>query len=134
MNAAEILRELVGIPSVSRMSNRHLIDYVSDFLARYNWKTTELPYTDPAGIEKINLIARPVAIPENATEVDLAFACHTDTVPFAASWESATQLEQRDGFLHGCGACDVKGSLAGILSAIAQTSSQELASVALLLT
>jgi acetylornithine deacetylase len=43
--------------------------------------------------------------------------CHTDTVPFAASWSTALQLEERFGNLHGCGACDVKGALACVLAA-----------------
>jgi acetylornithine deacetylase len=132
MKAAEILRELVAIPSVSKMSNRSLIGYVSGFLSRQGWATIEIPYTDPAGVEKVNLIALPQGF--SASEVELAFACHTDTVPYATSWEKATQLEERGEFLHGCGSCDVKGALAGILAAIASVPSERLKPVALLLT
>jgi acetylornithine deacetylase len=120
MSVVEILRELVSIPSVSRLSNRPLINYVSSFLIEQSWSVKELPYRDKEGAEKVNLIAVPGEMPESPVAVDLAFACHTDTVPFSESWRNATQLEQRYGFLHGCGACDVKGSLAGILTAIAQ--------------
>jgi acetylornithine deacetylase len=135
MNADEILRELVSIPSVSKLSNRPLIDYVTSLLTKYGWSTKELPYQDAAGIEKINLIAVPGKTTDSKIDVDLAFACHTDTVPFAASWEKATQLEHRDGSLHGCGACDVKGSLAGILAAITQYKPSDIHKpVALLLT
>lgn len=135
MNAAAILRDLVSIPSVSRFSNRPLIDYVTSFLTELKWTIRELPYRDLAGIEKINLISTPGQIKDFGIDLDLAFACHTDTVPFAASWSKATQLEQRDGLLHGCGACDVKGSLAGILAAIAQQAPSDIhKSVALLLT
>ncbi len=46
--------------------------------------------------------------------------CHTDTVPFAADWENALNPVVDAGMLHGCGACDVKGFLACLLSAAAQ--------------
>jgi acetylornithine deacetylase len=49
--------------------------------------------------------------------VDLAFLCHTDTVPYAKEWTQALQLVLRGDLLHGCGACDVKGFLACLLTA-----------------
>lgn len=76
-----------------------------------------LPYTDENGIAKANLIARP-AQAEPGSPVGLAFVCHTDTVPFAPDWPGALRLEPRNGHLHGCGACDVKGSLACFLAAV----------------
>ena len=71
------------------------------------------------------------------SEVDLAFVCHTDTVPFVPeAWPRRDVARQSaSGFLHGCGACDVKGSLAGILAAIAQTPVEKITGpVALVLT
>jgi acetylornithine deacetylase len=117
---ANILRELVGIPSISAISNRPMINAAARILEDQGWAVHEFPYRDAKGVEKVNLIASP-ARQEAATSVDLAFVCHTDTVPFAPeAWPGATTLEERNGFLHGCGACDVKGSLAGILAAIGQ--------------
>jgi acetylornithine deacetylase len=136
----EILRTLVGIPSVSAMSNRPLIEAAAAFLRQHGWVCHELPYTDPAGVEKVNLIAVPESQRFRSQRlaggaVDLAFICHTDTVPFSAAWSGATVLEERADFLHGCGACDVKGSLAGILAAISQIKSAQISgSVALILT
>jgi acetylornithine deacetylase len=132
--AAEILRELVSIPSISSMSNRPVIEAASRILAQSGWTSRELTYADTQGMEKINLIASPQG--QHAVEVDLAFVCHTDTVPFdAQSWPQATTLIERDGVLHGCGACDVKGSLAGILAAIGHTKTDAISkSVALILT
>jgi acetylornithine deacetylase len=46
--------------------------------------------------------------------------CHTDTVPYAAEWTSALDPTLKDGNLHGCGACDVKGFLACLLAVISQ--------------
>ena len=118
--AVEILRELVAIPSISAISNRPVIDAAVRILAESGWAVHEFPYRDANDVEKVNVIASPAG--QAATDVDLAFVCHTDTVPFLPeAWPDATVLTERDGFLHGCGACDVKGSLAGILAAIAQT-------------
>src|ERR1700745_3733056 len=117
-SAVEILCELVAIPSISALSNRPAIDAAVHILETSGWKAHEFPYRDPNGIEKVNVVATPAQ--QDAIEVGLAFVCHTDTVPFVPeAWPEATTLEERDGFLHGCGACDVKGSLAGILAAIA---------------
>jgi len=117
----DILRELVAIPSISAISNRPIIDATKRILESSGWVAHEFPYRDPSGAEKVNVIASPTQ-QVGETEVELAFVCHTDTVPFVPeAWPGATALEERNGFLHGCGACDVKGSLAGILAAIAQT-------------
>jgi acetylornithine deacetylase len=48
---------------------------------------------------------------------------HTDTVPYAAEWAAALDPLLKDGNLHGCGACDVKGFLACLLAAISQSDS-----------
>ncbi len=50
--------------------------------------------------------------------IDLAFICHTDTVPYAPNWSDALRLRSLNGNLHGCGACDVKGALACFLAAL----------------
>jgi acetylornithine deacetylase len=52
--------------------------------------------------------------------------CHTDTVPYAAEWTAALDPLLKDGNLHGCGACDVKGFLACLLAAISQSDSTKL--------
>jgi acetylornithine deacetylase len=134
MNAAEILRELVAIPTPSAVSNLPLIHWVADFLQSHSWQASILPYTDEKGIDKANLIARPSAASPQAA-IDLAFICHTDTVPYAASWTEALQLHQQDQFLHGCGSCDVKGSLSCFLAAINSISPQQThPNIALILT
>ncbi len=112
-----------------------MIEAAGRILEGSGWATRQFPYRDANGVEKINVVARPS---QQAVSIraDLALVCHTDTVPFAPdTWPGATVLEERDGFLHGCGACDVKGSLAGILAAISQTNGVEIGdNVALVLT
>jgi acetylornithine deacetylase len=132
--AIEILRELVAIPSVSAMSNRPVMEAAVRLLVASGWEARLLSYQDSHNVEKVNLIARPLG--QSSDSIDLAFVCHTDTVPFdLAAWPDATTLTERDDMLHGCGSCDVKGSLAAILAAIAQTPVSEIRrDVALILT
>jgi acetylornithine deacetylase len=133
-NAAEILRELVAIPTPSAVSNVPLLCWVTAFLESRDWQVELFPWTDEAGVEKANLIARPVG-PASQDHAELAFICHTDTVPFAADWADALVLAGHDGLLHGCGSCDVKGSLAAFLSAVSGFDARAISSdVALILT
>jgi acetylornithine deacetylase len=130
-----ILRELVAIPSISRMSNRPLIECAKRYLELARWDVNEYPYQDAAGVEKVNLIARPHAGTRSDKAIDLAWFCHTDTVPFADSWQQATVLREEAGMLYGSGACDVKGSLACFLAAILRLGAREiLPGLALVLT
>jgi acetylornithine deacetylase len=117
VTAAQILRELVGIASPSAVSNLPLLKWVEAFLGRCGWTVELLPYVDEAGVAKANLLAWPGAA-SRPEFFELAFVCHTDTVPFAAGWDGALRLEERAGNLHGCGSCDVKGALACFLAAV----------------
>ncbi|MGB6134061.1 MAG: acetylornithine deacetylase [Acidobacteriaceae bacterium] len=115
---AELLSDLIRIPSNSAVSNRGVIKYASDVLRGIGWSTREFSYRDPDGVEKVNLIAAPPGQDVARRDVDLVLMCHTDTVPFAAEWTRALDPFVADGHLHGCGACDVKGYLACILAAV----------------
>jgi acetylornithine deacetylase len=118
--AVDFLSDLIRIPSNSAVSNRPLIEYVKGVLHAAGWSTRELPYTDLYGAEKVNLIAAPPRQNADERDVDLVLMCHTDTVPYAAEWTNALNPTLKDGNLHGCGACDVKGFLACLLAVIAQ--------------
>jgi acetylornithine deacetylase len=124
MNAVvEHLSNLIRIPSPSYLSNRPVIDYAARILHEARWLSEEIVYRDAGGIEKVNLIAAPPGQNLNDSEVGLAFMCHTDTVPYSAEWTKALEPFLADDQLHGCGACDVKGFLACLLTAIAESSS-----------
>lgn len=122
----EHLLDLVRIPSVSRLSNRPIIDYGRAALGPAGWQFRELIYRDAADVEKVNLIAAPPGADVNQTAVDLAFVCHTDTVPFAVSWIRATDPFIENDHLYGCGACDVKAYLACALTAVLNRASAPL--------
>ncbi|HVZ84137.1 MAG TPA: M20/M25/M40 family metallo-hydrolase [Terracidiphilus sp.] len=134
MTAAEILRALVAIPTPSVVSNVPLIDWAAAFVEARGWHAQRFAYTDDNGIAKANLIARPASL-DPASSIDLAFICHTDTVPYAPSWSRALDLHSSaDGrFLHGCGSCDVKSALACFLAAL-DTGEPITANAALILT
>jgi acetylornithine deacetylase len=73
---------------------------------------------DAAGQNKTNLVARAKNAPEK--DVELAFVCHTDTVPFLDDWPEAVHPALRDGKIYGRGSCDVKGFLACALAALGE--------------
>lgn len=115
---AELLCDLIRIPSPSAVSNRAVVEYAAVVLRSLGWTMRELGYRDPAGVEKVNLMAAPPGEDPARAEVDLVLMCHTDTVPYAADWPRALDPFVADGQLHGCGACDVKGYLACVLAAV----------------
>ena len=111
------LSNLIRIPSVSAMPNRAITNYAGTVLTAQRWTVREDVYTDESGVEKVNLIAAPPGEDIGARMVDLAFLCHMDTVPYSEDWLEALQPIRRGSMLHGCGACDVKGFLACLLTA-----------------
>jgi acetylornithine deacetylase len=117
MTAVEILQELVAIASPSAVSNLPVLRWIEGFLEPLGWRVELQSYDDEAGVAKANLLAW-LGTDDMPKRVDQAFVCHTDTVPFAADWAGALRLTERDGMLHGCGACDVKGALACFLAAV----------------
>jgi acetylornithine deacetylase len=112
----EILLDLIAIPSVSPMSNQPVIDYAMSLLDPRLWRFHHDSYRDAAGTPKSNLIA----LTKNAVNprAELAFVCHTDTVPFEAGWAEAVHPVLRCGRVYGRGSCDVKGYLACVLAAL----------------
>jgi acetylornithine deacetylase len=112
-----VLAELVAMPSISSLSNRPVVEWIAQFFESLGWHQRIFSYEDAAGMEKLNLIVSPQPLSETAIEAELAIVCHTDTVPYSSAWPEATTLIERDGMLHGCGACDVKGFLSCMLAA-----------------
>lgn len=119
-SVVEHLLDLIRIPSVSSMSNRPVVEYAMEVFRAAQWPTLTIPHLDANGVEKLNLIAAPHGQNPEHPAVELAFLCHTDTVPYAADWSEATEPRVTGDVLHGCGACDVKGFLACLLSAVAE--------------
>jgi len=134
MTVVDHLMELIRIPSVSAMTNRGVIRYAENALHAATWQSRRYAFIDAAGVEKINLVAAPSGRSLDTIDIDIAFVCHTDTVPYASTWEHATDPRQTSGFIHGCGACDVKGFLACLLSAVQTSDSEQIADARIILT
>lgn len=117
MTAKETLAQLVHIDSVSSRSNAEIISYLAARCEALGLRVRHLPYTDDAGVEKLNLVALPGTEAKGA-DVELALVGHTDTVPYDPAWQEATTLVEQDGKLYGRGACDTKGFIAAALMAI----------------
>jgi acetylornithine deacetylase len=132
VSVTEILLDLIAIPSVSSTSNQGVIEYARQRLQPGQWDVRTFPYTDPNGIEKVNLIAVPKK-GSNPEVIDLALVCHTDTVPYPDDWPEAVHPKVINERVYGRGACDVKGFLACILAAVADLDVAE-SSVAVVLT
>jgi acetylornithine deacetylase len=118
-SAKEILMDLVAIPSVSHMSNRPIVDYSLQYLPSKHWSIRKYFTRDPSGTEKVNLVA--VTKNSRGKTAELAFVCHTDTVPFEMKWKEAVRPALRKGNLYGRGSCDVKGFLACVLDSLQHT-------------
>ena len=125
-----LLLDLVAIPSVSSMSNQPVIDYVTRTLDPRLWSFDFYTSQDAAGVDKTNL----VAFTKNAGNktAELAFVCHTDTVPFLEDWPEAVHPAVKDGKIYGRGSCDVKGFLACALAALGEAANSK--PIALVLT
>ena len=128
------LSNLIRIPSISAISNRPVIHHAASVLTTHGWSTHEVSYIDESGTEKSNLIAAPPGQLVTERVVDLAFLCHTDTVPYAKGWTQALHPVLRGDLLHGCGACDVKGFLACLLTAAESPNVQWLNGLRIVLT
>lgn len=112
-SSVELLKTLVGFDTTSRESNLQLIDFVRNYLARFD-VPCELIYNDERS--KANLFASigPVDQP------GIVLSGHTDVVPADGQpWTVPPfALTERDGKLFGRGTADMKGYIACVLALV----------------
>lgn len=111
-------RELIAHPSTSSLSNLAVTALMRDWLEELGFEIEEIPYQDPAGTPKTNLVAR-----RGSGSGGLAYFGHNDCVP-ADHWTGPGgpfEPVVTRGRLYGRGACDMKGSLAAMLEAARRT-------------
>lgn len=108
----DILRTLVGFPTVSRDSNLALIHWVRDYLAGHGVDAVLSRGTDPG---KANLFAT-----IGAGQGGIVLSGHSDVVSVDGQEWSGDPfvLEERDGKLFGRGTCDMKGFIAACLAKV----------------
>jgi len=117
------LEDLVSFPSVSRTSNLAISEWIAERLKSRGFEVERSLYRDSGDVQKMNLLAvrRPRLGSGTGNDGGLAYFCHTDVVP-ADDWSGpggnpfkAVATDER---VYGRGACDMKGSLAAMLSAV----------------
>jgi acetylornithine deacetylase len=111
----EMIKRLVAFDTTSRNSNLELIDFVRNHLESEGIESILVP--DETG-KKANLYA--TVGPED--KPGIALSGHTDVVPVdGQDWSSDPwNLIERDGRIYGRGACDMKGFLGCVLTAVPQ--------------
>jgi acetylornithine deacetylase len=110
--SVEMIRTLVGFPTVSRDSNLELIHYLRDYLKPYV-KETRLTYDDER--RKANLFAT-----LGSGEGGIVLSGHTDVVPVDGQpWDcDPFALVERQGRLYGRGTADMKSFIACALAVV----------------
>ncbi|ODP32688.1 acetylornithine deacetylase [Pandoraea sp. ISTKB] len=121
VSSRALLETLIGFPTVSRDSNLALIEFIRDYLARYD-VPSELFYNDER--TKANLFA--TIGPRDRGGVVLSG--HTDVVPVDGQpWTvEPFRLVEQEGRLYGRGTADMKGFIACVLAAVPDFVSRDL--------
>ena len=98
-SSVDMMRTLIGFPTVSRDSNLELIHFVRDYLKPYD-ADIRLTFDDTRA--KANLFAT-LGPNRNSGEGGIVLSGHTDVVPVAAqAWDADPfKLVERDGRLFG---------------------------------
>lgn len=109
--SVEMIRKLVGFPTVSRESNLQLIDYVREYLKPYD-ADVRLTFDDDK--RKANLFATIGPRKDGG----IVLSGHTDVVPVQGQkWDTDPfTVIERDGKLYGRGTSDMKSFIAVVLA------------------
>ena len=121
-----LAKSLIAADTTSRRPNAPAADLCEARLADLGFAVERTVYRDPAGVEKVNLLARRGPKPTRE-HPGLAWFGHTDVVP-VDDWRGpggpfAPAVE--GGKLYGRGACDMKGPVACALAAAARIAPDE---------
>ncbi|MGN6545097.1 MAG: M20/M25/M40 family metallo-hydrolase, partial [Aureliella sp.] len=118
MDAVQLAQQMIAINSVSSYSNAPVASVMRSWLEQLGFEIEELEMTDPAGERKVSLVAK-----RGPGRGGIAYFCHNDVVP-VDDWNAAAggpfSGAISGGRLWGRGACDMKGSAAAALAAIAR--------------
>ena len=105
MELKEILRKLVSYNTIRDTQNKEIMNFIEEYLKKYNFTTKRF---------KKCLIAY------NDPNPNIGFIGHTDTVDYESWNGNPFELQEKGNYLIGLGACDMKGGIAAILSAISK--------------
>lgn len=122
-DSKRLLRELVAIPSINsaflpaddpRAGEKDVADFLAVTAARGGLEI-EFQEVFP---KRANVLAR--LLPQEKIRQRILLAPHMDTVGEPGLGDSLFRPREKNGRLHGRGACDTKGSVAAMLSAVLQ--------------
>lgn len=106
MSSKEILKKLISYNTIKDKENKDIINYIEQFLKELGFKTEY----------KSNCL-----VMSNSDDCNIGFLGHTDTVSYSDDWTfNPFELSELDGKLYGLGVCDMKGSIAAILSSVSK--------------
>ncbi len=106
MNSNEILKKLISYNTVNDKDNKAIMSYIEQYLKKLGFQTDY----------KSNCL-----VMSNSNHCNIGFLGHTDTVLYSNDWTfNPFELCEQDGKLYGLGTCDMKGSIAAILSSISK--------------
>jgi acetylornithine deacetylase len=115
MKALRYAKRLISFDTVSHRSNRLICKYLEMKLTKHGFVVETIDYLDDRGVRKSNLVAK-----KGGGYGGLAYFSHSDVVPakkwFTKKFGPFQPAIARDR-LYGRGACDMKGSIACMLSA-----------------
>ena len=124
MNALSLVKELIKIESPSNISNVAVSDFLQQELEHIGFAVERLEYLDVNEVRKVSLVGK-----KGTGTGGLAYFAHSDTVP-AETWHSSEHgpfapaiVEQK---LYGRGSCDMKGSIACMISAAREMDESQL--------
>ena len=124
MKALRYAKRLVGFDSTSCVSNSLISKYLELKLTKHGFVVEKIEYQDDRNVLKTNLVAK-----KGGGYGGLAYCSHSDVVP-AKKWFTQkfgpfvpTIADER---LYGRGSCDMKGSIACMLTAAQQFTWDEL--------
>jgi acetylornithine deacetylase len=111
--SVELIRKLVGFPTVSRDSNLDLIEFVREYLRPY---AADVRVTFDDDRRKANLFATLA----HRDAGGIVLSGHTDVVPVdGQAWDTDPfRLAEKDGRLHGRGTADMKSFIACALALV----------------
>jgi acetylornithine deacetylase len=106
-SSIQMIRRLIGFPTVSRDSNLSLIEYVRDYLASLGAES-RLTYNDERSKANLFSTLGPRGVP------GVMLSGHTDVVPVdGQAWDSDPfELVEKEGRLYGRGTSDMKSFVA----------------------
>jgi len=112
-NSKEILKELINIDSQFNKSNKEIIDYLKNFLNKFECTVYKVDNSD---LDLYNLV---VKIKGESSENPLVFVGHTDTVLSNENWSTNPfEAIEKEGKIYGLGSSDMKAGLAAMISAV----------------